>query len=153
ARHGASPLDTDDFDEAATAFEPIRSFEAWQVHADAFRRDPLAYGAEVRGLLERFSQVSEDEYQRGLQTRERWRERFLAALGDALLLVPSLRFGAPPVTGEEVEIDGRRVTLRDALVGFMLPFSFAGVPAIVVPAGPLPGGLMASVQLVSRPGA
>ena len=153
ARTGASPLGASDLDDAATAFEPIRSFEAWQVHADSFGRDPLAYGAEVRGLLERFATVTEDEYEAGLQARERWRERFLAALGDALLLVPSLRFGAPPASGEEVEIAGRRVTLRDALVRFMLPFSLAGVPAIVVPAGPLPDGLTASVQLVARPGA
>jgi aspartyl-tRNA(Asn)/glutamyl-tRNA(Gln) amidotransferase subunit A len=153
ARTGASPLGATDLDDAATAFEPIRSFEAWRVHADSFRRDPLAYGAEVRGLLERFAAVTEDEYEAGLQARERWRERFLAALGDALLIAPSLRFGAPPASGEEVEIAGRRVTLRDALVRFMLPFSLAGVPAIVVPAGRLPGGLTASVQLVASPGA
>jgi aspartyl-tRNA(Asn)/glutamyl-tRNA(Gln) amidotransferase subunit A len=147
-----SPLSVDDLDEAAAIFEPIRSFEAWQVHAEAFGRKPGAYGAEVRGLLERFAQVTEAEYQHGLQARIDWRERFCARLGGALLLVPSLRFGAPPACGEEVEVDGQRVTLRDALVRFMLPFSLAGVPAIVVPAGPLPGGLTASVQLVAPPG-
>ena len=148
----ASPLSAGDLDDAEAAFESIRSFEAWQVHAGAFGKDPLAYGPEVRALLERFAQVTEDDYELGLRVRGRWREHFLAALGDSLLLVPSLRIGAPPAQGEEVDIDGQRVTLRDALIRFMLPFSFAGAPAIVVPAGPLPDGLTASVQLVARPG-
>jgi aspartyl-tRNA(Asn)/glutamyl-tRNA(Gln) amidotransferase subunit A len=152
ARTGAPPLGAGDLDHAEAAFDSIRSFEAWHVHANAFRQDPLAYGPEVRALLERFAKVTEGDYERGLRARERWREQFLVALGDSLLLVPSLRIGAPPAQGEEVEIDGRRVTLRDALIRFMLPFSFVGVPAIVVPAGPLPGGRTASVQLVARPG-
>jgi Asp-tRNA(Asn)/Glu-tRNA(Gln) amidotransferase A subunit family amidase len=117
------------------------------------RERPDAFGEETASILRGFAGVTEADCRAALKARERLREALLAHLqGRSVLLLPALRVPAPPVGADEVVVEGTRIPLHVAFIEFMLAFSLAGVPAVVVPAGPLPGGLVASVQLVAAPG-
>jgi Asp-tRNA(Asn)/Glu-tRNA(Gln) amidotransferase A subunit family amidase len=60
----------------------------------------------------------------------------------------------PPRRGQtEVEVaGGRRISTREAVLGQTLAFSFAGVPALALPAGSA-GGLPVSLHLACAEGA
>jgi aspartyl-tRNA(Asn)/glutamyl-tRNA(Gln) amidotransferase subunit A len=68
------------------------------------------------------------------------------------MLLPTARVPAPPVGATEIVVEGERFPLHMGFIAFALAFSVVGAPAVAVPAGPLPGGLTASVQLVAAPG-
>jgi len=54
----------------------------------------------------------------------------------------------PPLRGQtEIEVESGIVTVREAVLGQTLPFSFAGFPAISLPGGSVES-LPASIQLV-----
>ena len=68
------------------------------------------------------------------------RARFTADLAahlagvDALIL-PTTAI-APPLRGQtDADVEGGRMTVREAVLGQTLPFSFAGVPTLTVPSG------------------
>ena len=79
----------------------------------------------------------------------------LAAQLDALLaqydaLLTPGHAVLPPKRGQlDVQTEGGTMTVRDAVLGQTAPFSFAGVPALVLPTAPV-DGLPTSLQLVAR---
>ena len=105
--------------------------------------EPAEYGAAVRGLIQRGRALSAGQYLEALTSG-------LAAVRDLgrgydALLTPTL--GLPPMRIEEVPsflAEG-----WDVYTQFVLPVSFAGLPAVSVPAG-LADGLPVGVQLVGR---
>jgi Asp-tRNA(Asn)/Glu-tRNA(Gln) amidotransferase A subunit family amidase len=121
--------------------------EAADVHRELFAEHRDLYGDNVRTKIERCLAVTDDEYERGLGARERYRARALAALGEVeLLVVPTLTFVAPRAGTPELE-------LREAMIRLTYPFSALGWPAVALPCGTAEDGLPASVSLVGRPGA
>lgn len=149
-----SLLPVDELEQALRAYQDILYYEAGEIHGEDIRRRPEVYGPELRRLAEVAAGISREAHRAALAVRARFRAALSRRLqGRRLLLAPAMRIPAPPAVGDEVELEGVQMPLREAQNRFIAPFSFAGVPAIVVPTGPLDGGLTGAVQLVAGPGA
>jgi aspartyl-tRNA(Asn)/glutamyl-tRNA(Gln) amidotransferase subunit A len=104
------------------------------------------YGHDVAVKLDRCLEVTDREYEAGLQTRDRYRERFAELMrGIDILLTPTQPMVAPPVGIGDLK-------LRSRLTKFTYPFSAIGAPALAVPCGEAEDALPASIQVVGRPG-
>ena len=56
----------------------------------------------------------------------------------------------PPLRGQQdVDVEGGRLSVREAVLGQTLPFSFAGVPTLSLPCG-FHEGLPLGLQVVAR---
>ena len=138
----------------------VRAEAAW-VHRRALDAGGEGFSELVLPPLRAGLELSARDYLDAMQQRERIRAELAAILAgcDAMLMPAS---GAlPPERGQaEVDVEGGRVAVREAVLGQNLPFSMCGLPALSLPAGlvagaygagtpPLPAGL----QLVSGFGA
>jgi aspartyl-tRNA(Asn)/glutamyl-tRNA(Gln) amidotransferase subunit A len=124
---------------------PVFMREVADVHRDLFAEYADSYGDNVRTKIELCLELSDLEYERGLRTREEYRERCEEAWsGLDLLLAPTLAFVAPPLVGAD------DLELREAMIRFTLPFNALGWPVLALPCGAAEDGLPASVQLVGR---
>jgi aspartyl-tRNA(Asn)/glutamyl-tRNA(Gln) amidotransferase subunit A len=124
---------------------PVFMREVADVHRDLFAEYADSYGDNVRTKIELCLELSDAEYERGLRTREQYRERCEEAWsGLDLLLTPTLAFVAPPLLGAD------DLELREAMIRFTLPFNALGWPVLALPCGAAEDGLPASVQLVGR---
>lgn len=124
----------------------VRMRETAETHAELFAEHRDLYGEDVAVKLERCLRVTDAEYEAGLRTRERYRERFAELTrGVDALLTPTEPMVAPPVGIGDL-------ALRDRLTQFTYPFNAIGAPALAIPCGPAEDGLPASVQIVGHPG-
>ncbi|MGH2964869.1 MAG: amidase [Solirubrobacterales bacterium] len=125
----------------------VRMRETAESHAELFAEHRDLYGEDVAAKLERCLKVTDAEYQAGLRTRERYRERFAELTrGIDVLLTPTEPMVAPPVGVGDL-------ALRDRLTRFTYPFDAVGAPALALPCGLAEEGLPASAQIGGRPGA
>ena len=128
--------------DATAATMIILSAEAWQVHADLWRRHGRELSPDVNFRLERASSIT------GGQLTEAW-EQALSWSGDLaeifggvdVLALPTLA-ASPP----SLEDAGRLTDIR-----YVAPFNVAGVPALAQPVTTA-HGLPASLQLVGPAG-
>jgi aspartyl-tRNA(Asn)/glutamyl-tRNA(Gln) amidotransferase subunit A len=124
----------------------VRMRETAETHVKLFSEYRDRYGHDVAEKLDRCLEVSDREYEAGLETRERYRERLAELMRDVdILLTPTLPMVAPPVGIGDL-------ALRDRLTQFTYPFNAIGAPALAVPCGVAEADLPASVQVVARPG-
>ena len=124
----------------------VRMRETAETHVELFSRYRDRYGHDVAEKLDRCLEVTDREYEAGLETRERYRERLAALMrGIDVVLTPTLPMVAPPVGLGDL-------ALRDRMTQFTYPFNAIGAPALAVPCGAAEAGLPASVQVVARPG-
>ena len=69
---------------------------------------PTLYGENVRPKIERCLAVTDAEYERARERRERYREALAeAAAGVDLVLTPTLVCVAPPAPADELALRGR----------------------------------------------
>jgi aspartyl-tRNA(Asn)/glutamyl-tRNA(Gln) amidotransferase subunit A len=124
----------------------VRMRETAETHVKLFSEYRDRYGHDVAEKLDRCLEVTDREYEAGLETRERYRERLAELMrGVDVVLTPTLPMVAPPVGIGDL-------ALRDRLTQFTYPFNAIGAPALAVPGGAAEAGLPASVQIVGRPG-
>ena len=124
----------------------VRMRETAETHVKIFSEYRDRYGHDVAEKLDRCLEVTDREYEAGLETRERYRERLAELMrGIDILLTPTLPMVAPPVGMGDL-------ALRDRLTRFTYPFNAIGAPALAVPCGPAEAGLPASAQVAGRPG-
>jgi aspartyl-tRNA(Asn)/glutamyl-tRNA(Gln) amidotransferase subunit A len=157
----ADPLVRSRVDEAAATFpnrrelhlpamppgiQHVRLRETAETHVKLFSQYRDRYGHDVAEKLDRCLEITDREYEAGLRTRERYRERLAELMrGVDVLLTPTLPMVAPPVgIGDLV--------LRPRMTQFTYPFNAIGAPALAVPCGAAENGLPASVQVAGRPG-
>ena len=122
------------------------SREVADVHRELFAEHADEYGENIRPKVERCLAVTDAEYERAAERRERYRERLAeAASAVDLVLTPTLVCVAPPAPADEL-------VLRDTLIRLTFPLNAVGWPAVALPCGPAEEGLPASVQLAAPPG-
>jgi aspartyl-tRNA(Asn)/glutamyl-tRNA(Gln) amidotransferase subunit A len=120
--------------------------EVADVHRELFLEHADSYGATVRPKIERCLAVTDAEFERGVERRERYRERFAEAVsGVDLVLTPTLVCVAPPAPADEL-------ALRGTLTRLTFPLNALGWPAAALPCGAAEEGLPASVQLAAPAG-
>jgi Asp-tRNA(Asn)/Glu-tRNA(Gln) amidotransferase A subunit family amidase len=131
-------------DELAQVYRTILLAEAATVHDRTLADHAELLGAPTRELLAASARITTQEYLEALARR--------AAFGQACdelltrydcLLAPTTLVPAPAIGQAEVEVDGRPLPVRDALLACTSPFSMIGLPALSVPcqAEGLPVGL------------
>ena len=120
-----------DLDMAYEAFRVHQAYQAWQTHGPWIEEHP---GAVIGAAGQRFaiaSRVSAAEDAAALAALGQFRAALDAALGEAVLVLPSASSVAPSLTAPAAEVDAiRAATLRlTCLAGI------TGRPALSVPGG------------------
>ncbi len=131
-------------------YTPIVRAEAAFVHREALAAGGTGFSDGVRAPLEAGRTIGAGEYFEAMHARATFSRDLDAVLAgvDAMLL-PSTAI-LPPLRGQqEAEVEGGTMSVREAVLGQTLPFSFAGVPTLSVPAG-FVEGLPRGLQLVGR---
>jgi aspartyl-tRNA(Asn)/glutamyl-tRNA(Gln) amidotransferase subunit A len=149
---GCSVRDADfDFlDSAYDMWLPIRKAEATAFHLRWLESSPELYGDDVRKLLEEGLEVKAIDYVGAVNARPTFMERFTEAMkGFDFLALPCTCAPAPPIDKPSVEIRGKSVDVRAALIRPSIPFNYIGCPVVSIPSG-LVRGLPVGIQLVGR---
>ena len=146
--------------DLTAAYAVLQRFEALPVHRDELRTWPAqaaAYGDDVAGRLREAEALDGTEVERARRFRREARAGYRRVFGaesvDAVIL-PSAAGGPSTVADPDVvEVDGRVIPLRDAVMPFTVLANVTGWPALVVPVGRPRGGIPVSVQVIARPDA
>ncbi len=131
-------------------YTPIVRAEAAWVHRAALAVSAPGFSELVLPALKAGRALAAADYIDALKARERVCAELDALLAgvDALVLPTSAVL--PPLRGQdEIEVEGGRTTVREAVLGQTLPFSLCGLPTLSVPVG-LVDGLPMGLQLVGR---
>ena len=133
-----------DFEEVVRHLRALGRYEAAQVHADWFARFGGLYRHETAAAIRHGQGIDPDDHAAALRARAHFRARVASAALDEgvdLWLTPAATGPAP--LGLE--------STGDAVMS--LPWSYAGLPAVSLPAGCAPGGLPLGLQCVGAAGA
>jgi aspartyl-tRNA(Asn)/glutamyl-tRNA(Gln) amidotransferase subunit A len=108
---------------------------------------------EVAALLRLGRSMTALDYARSMQDARRIRRSFRRALDEAdVLLAPSTPYPAPPVTAEEVAVEGGTIDVhRGGPATFTVPINLSGLPALAFPVGRSTAGLPLGAQIIGRP--
>ncbi|WP_106685881.1 amidase [Streptomyces violaceusniger] len=134
----------DDFDRVVAERVVIGRYELARTHAVWFPRHAERYREQTAEAIRQGQRIGDDAYAAALRERAAFRDRLVAAMdrdGIDLWITPAATGPAPY---------GLRST-GDSVMS--LPWSYAGVPALALPAGRSAGSLPLGVQCVARPGA
>jgi len=140
------------------AFTVIQMAEAYDVHhrkLGLFPASASAYGADVRGRLERARSVDIGTYLAACERRLHLADAMHAALASVDVLVTPVNPGTPPRRDDPDHVtgpDGARRPFRDVIMGYTVPQNLAGVPAVTVRAGTDEAGIPCGVQLTTARG-
>ncbi|MPZ22242.1 MAG: hypothetical protein GEU28_01560 [Dehalococcoidia bacterium] len=135
-------------DSIAATYSAILVAEGATVHHRQLRDNPEVFGDDVRTLLSVGATLFAPDYVQAMRVRAAF-----AAECEALfeqfdcLAAPTTLSPAPEIGARSVDIDGRRVSVRDALVTCTRPFSMIGLPAISLPCG-TQDGLPVGLQII-----
>lgn len=144
---------TTDVDSMPLAWEhytPIVRAEGAWIHRAALAAGAEGFSELVIGPLKAGTTISAAQYFDAMNARKTFSDDLDRQLGalDAMIL-PTTAV-PPPLRGQQdVTVEGGRLSVREAVLGQTLPFSFAGVPTLSLPCGFLEG-LPLGLQVVAR---
>ncbi|MER0240607.1 amidase [Streptomyces sp. HSW2009] len=133
-----------DFDTVYAQQFLVNRYEVARTHADWFPRFGELYRPQTVAAIRQGHEVSEADYTAARAYQRAFRDRVLGTMADEeidLWITPAATGTAPhglATTGNSV---------------MCLPWSYAGLPALTVPAGSLPPGLPLGLQCVAPFGA
>jgi Asp-tRNA(Asn)/Glu-tRNA(Gln) amidotransferase A subunit family amidase len=130
----------------------IQFAEAAAVHRQWIDDQRPRYEPAVLDRLEAGAALTATDYLEAQQARELVRvETAWAIDGVDALITPATPIVAPPLGADTVDVDGRPVPVRPALLSFTLPLSQLGTPVVAIPLGES-AGLPFGLQITGRPG-
>jgi aspartyl-tRNA(Asn)/glutamyl-tRNA(Gln) amidotransferase subunit A len=137
-------------------FVPHQMAEAHHVHRailGTFPARSAEYGADVRARLEAAAEVTVGDYLDARRQAADARARFHVVFDDVDIIVALASPCAPSTIAQPdvVDIDGRSLRLRDAVMPSTVPQNVAALPSVTVPVGRDDEGLPIGVQLTGRP--
>ena len=121
-------------------FVPHQMAEAHHIHHSVLGTYPsqaARYGADVRARLEAAAAVTIVDYLDARRLAADARGRFLDAFTSVDLVVALVSPCGPSTVDNPnaVDVDGRSVPLRDAVMPSTVPQNISGLPSVTVPAG------------------
>jgi aspartyl-tRNA(Asn)/glutamyl-tRNA(Gln) amidotransferase subunit A len=134
--------------ETIRHYTAIVRAEAAYVHRDALAAGGEGFSDAVLAPMRDGECQHAQTYVAALMQRGRLCAQLDALLRDVDALVLPTTAVPPPLRGQtEVEVEGGTLTVREAVLGQTLAFSYAGLPSLALPWGSTTG-LPASLQLV-----
>ena len=142
--------DVDSMPLAWEHYTPIVRAEGAWIHRAALAAGGEGFSELVIGPLKAGMTISASQYFDAMAARRRFSDDLDRQLrGIDAMILPTTAV-PPPLRGQqEVDVEGGRMTVREAVLGQTLPFSFAGVPTLSLPCGFLQG-LPLGLQVVAR---
>ena len=139
-------------EELYEVFIPIQLAEAFDVHTRALGTFPSRadnYGADVRDRLLRAEGVSIRDYLAAKDAAGYATANLDLALQTAEVLVSVVGGSGPSdvATPDDVEVGGRTIPLRAAMMPSTVPQNLAGLPSVTVPVGLDASGMPIGIQL------
>ncbi len=133
------------------AMADIQRREAYEVHAQRVAERPELFEAEVLERLRMSASVKEEAYVTALSARLELTAAITRYFDDFdVLVMPTLPITAPMLDQREVVIDGRMVSVRDAVLSLTSAWNITGLPAVSLPAG-FVNGLPVGLQVIAAP--
>jgi len=129
----------------------ILSAEASAYHRPTMLKQPNDVSPNVRKELDAGMVVLAADYLLAQRARRLIAEEFASAFDDIeVLATPTIPIPAPRIDQAEVEIDGREMSVLDAIWRNTYPTNLTGSPTLCLPNGFTPSGLPTSLQLIGR---
>jgi len=143
-------VDGNALDHAGIVQQLLMLTEASAFHLPWLRTRLADYGADVRARLLAGLALPATAYPTGLRAL-RWLEEKVRPLFERydVLAAPAMPIVAPRIGEDAVELNGRLVPYRLALIAFNSPWSCLGLPVVSVPCG-FVDGLPVGLALVGR---
>ena len=130
----------------------VLATEATALHAPWLRTRAGDYTPQVRNRLENGLAYSAVEYLEALRWRGPALAQHLAAIGELdIVLAPASRAAAPRIDETDVGGGPSAEELVVAVMKFMRPVNYLGLPVLTVPAGWSKSGLPIGLQMIGRP--
>ncbi len=134
----------EDYEEIVRQQFLVNRYEVARVHADWFARYERHYRQETVAAIRQGQGVARADYEGALRHRDEFRARLshtMDAAGIDLWIMPA----APGPAPRGIATTGSSI--------MNLPWSYAGAPALTVPAARAAGGLPLGLQVSAAPGA
>jgi aspartyl-tRNA(Asn)/glutamyl-tRNA(Gln) amidotransferase subunit A len=130
----------------------VQTSEAAAYHHDNIISQGDKYDPTIRRRIEVGLFISAESYLQAQRVRYKCIKDMISLFEDVdVIATPTVSIGAPNLTDAWVQINGKEVTTREALLRITRVFSTIGFPAISLPCGFTNEGMPVGLQLASRP--
>jgi aspartyl-tRNA(Asn)/glutamyl-tRNA(Gln) amidotransferase subunit A len=127
------------FAEIVRSHWSIMAAEASDVHGAAYAANPEAFGPGVASLVRAGLEMSQDDYRHAVDLQSQFQDEMDEVFGDVdALFAPATDTTAP----DDLETTGSPK--------FQIPWGYAALPVVSLPAALADDGLPAAIQLVGR---